>query len=147
MLSGKARLTTVTTFHSRIWSIDVLDVPIRRHVIDELSDVVNLLGNPEYILIDPIPSDSQVGYGLRLIYPGRGVQIALFGIAEEISVDGRLTTAVCLGGSGAYRVWLSFSSELEPSEMDSWMNVAISHGATESQIIEWLIDPSQCVSF
>lgn len=147
VFSANVRLVSIQIFTGNVSSIAIVDIPVTRPVIDELSDLALLLGVPDYITLDWTPGDSAVSYALRFVYLSRELQVSYFGIAEDITFNGHLTTAVCLGKATNHHFMIDINPALRDIEYNDFHNLATSQGLTEDALLALLLDPESCIPF
>jgi hypothetical protein len=115
--------------------------------IDEFQQLVKLLGVPDTVLVEHILGDYSSGYALRFLYPARGVEISYFEDAEELILDGKQTTVMCLGKATSRTAHLYLSPHIgSVSYEDDPANLAPYLGLSNEEFLERIFDPLACTS-
>ena len=94
-----------------------------------LSSLALLLGVPDHIPLDWTPESSAVCYALCFVYLSRDLQVSYFNIAVDITFNGNLTTAVCLGKGTNDHIAIDLNQGLRDLDYDDFHNLAISQGS------------------
>lgn len=142
VLSGKAEQLVTAVHRDRLAEILVLDAPIARPMIDEIKDLVTLLGVPDHILLWPTP-----GYTLRLDYPAQGLEVRFWVVAEKASAGGGDQDVLCIASqmdrTADFVIYDSASRHLTTDDLASdW---AMNLGVLETELLGWMLDPDECV--
>jgi hypothetical protein len=115
--------------------------------VDEFQYLVQLLGVPDVVLVEGIQGDYSFGYALRFLYPTRGLEVSYFENAEELVLDGKQTTVMCLGKATSRTAYFylspyigSLSYENDPANLAAYL------GLSNEEFIKRIMAPQACIS-
>lgn len=142
-----ARLVTLLLDQGNLDTIAVDGIPVARPIRAELDDLIILLGLPDHITLDWTPGDSVVTYGLSFIWLSRELAVNYSEIAKDVTIDGNLTTAVCLPEDATGSLSIRITPALRHTSYNDYHNLAEMRGLTEEELLVQLLAPASCIPF